>query len=118
MTNELSEQTITLKELGAIVQALRATMQEASKDAFRSGVMASLALVGEHATLLCKEKAMQCQLAERTQVHSYSTTAPAITHAELQAVADNLRSRQVPSLDKIADTLEQLALDANIAAKN
>lgn len=67
MTNELAEQTITLKELAGIVQALRATMRDADKDAFRSGVMAALALVGEHASLLAKEKAMG-QPAERTQV--------------------------------------------------
>lgn len=50
---------LKLSQLGAILKTLRMQMHDAPKDAFRSGVMAALALVGEHASLQARENSLQ-----------------------------------------------------------
>lgn len=62
VTNERNY-TLKLTQLGAIISTLREQMKDAAKDPFRSGVLAALALVGEHASLQAKENSLQDRMA-------------------------------------------------------
>jgi hypothetical protein len=69
--------TLKLTQLGAILTALREQMKDAAKDPFRSGVMAALALVGEHASLQAKENNLQDRMQKQWQLENTVDSLPA-----------------------------------------